>query len=99
MNVFIPPRLRKGDKVGIISPSNTIQHRKEEFFAAVKAFSERLEVEIVLGSHTLGRQYYSSGTTEDRITDFHKMLQDTSIKAIVFSTGGHTAIDLVSVVI
>ncbi len=95
MQTIIPPRLKKGDKVGIISPSQSIQNRMEKFEKAKTSFSQRTGLELILGSHTLGRYYYSSGTVQERLSDFHQFLKDPSIKGILFSVGGNTAIDLI----
>lgn len=94
MNIIRPPKLHKGDRVGIISPSQSLFGRKEKFEKAVQVFAEQLGVEVVVAPHALGQYYYSSGTTEERLSDFHLMLKDPSIKAIIFSVGGNTAIDL-----
>jgi muramoyltetrapeptide carboxypeptidase len=95
MEIIKPPRLKNGDKVGIISPSMPLHARIEKFEKAVLEFAKCLDVDVVVSAHARGRYYYSSGTVEERLEDFHQMLKDPSIKAIIFSVGGNTAIDLV----
>lgn len=95
MHSIKPQRLRKGDKIGVISPSGQVQTRLELFDKALVFIKEKLGLEVVVSKHALGRHYYSSGTTKERLEDFHTMLKDSSIKAIIFSLGGATAIDLV----
>lgn len=95
METIFPARLRKGDKIGIVSPSNTLEGRMDKFHKAVENFRRIFEVEIVVAPHALGRHFYSSGTTRERLDDIHSMFSDPSIKAIVCSVGGDTAVDLV----
>jgi muramoyltetrapeptide carboxypeptidase len=90
-----PPRLKPGDSVGLISPSNSLVPRAEAFKAAVKRFEEALEVRLEIAPHALGTYWYSSGTVDERLADFHQMVMDPTIKAIVFTVGGNTAIELV----
>lgn len=95
MQTILPPKLQKGDTVGIISPSQSLRKRQETFNSAMQNFSEALEVNIVIAPHARGQQYYSSGTIKERLDDFHQMIANPEIKAIIFSVGGNTAIDLV----
>lgn len=95
MQTIIPQRLHKGDTIGIISPSQSLRKRQEAFEAAVQNFSDALDVNIFIAPNALGQYYYSSGTTKERLDDFHQMIADPEIKAIIFSVGGNTAIDLV----
>ncbi|HBB36460.1 MAG: Peptidase U61 LD-carboxypeptidase A [Candidatus Moranbacteria bacterium GW2011_GWC1_45_18] len=94
MKTIIPPKLQKGDKIGIVSPSSSIQSRKKLFLKSAEKLEEALGVEIVWGKHAFGRHYYSSGTAKERLEDIHRMIADTEIKAVYFSIGGSTAIDL-----
>lgn len=90
-----PPKLQSGDKVAIISPSNTIAGREELVAKACKNFETATGLVTVLAPNALRRHYYSSGTPEQRIEDFHWALSDPEIKGIIFSVGGSTAVDLV----
>jgi len=90
-----PPKLQSGDKVAIISPSNTIAEKKDLVEKARQNFELATGLVTVLAPNALGRHYYSSGTPGERLDDFHWALKDPEIKAIVFSVGGSTAVDLV----
>jgi muramoyltetrapeptide carboxypeptidase len=95
MKTIKPVKLKRGDKVGIISPSNSVVQRKEAFENAVALLEDDLELQIEIAPHAMGLHYYSSGTVQERLDDFHQMVIDPEIKAILFSLGGNTAIDLV----
>jgi muramoyltetrapeptide carboxypeptidase len=90
-----PPKLQSGDKVTIISPSGSVANRKDLVEEACRNFEQATGLQTVLAPHALGHHYYSSGTSEERLHDFHWALNNPDIKAIIFSVGGNTAIDLV----
>lgn len=95
MKTIQPPRLNPGDTVGLIGISNHIYDRQERFDKSIKIFEQEFGVKIKLGAHALGHYHYSSGTAQERLADFHTMIADPNIKAIQFTVGGETAIDLV----
>jgi len=95
MNIIKPPRLHSGDTIGLIGVSNHIYDRQERFEQSIKIFEHEFGVKVKLGPHALGHYHYSSGTVQERLDDFHNMLIDPTIKAIQFTVGGETAIDLV----
>jgi muramoyltetrapeptide carboxypeptidase len=94
MKTIIPPKLQKGDKIGIVSPSSSIQSRKKLFLKSAKKLEKALGVKVVWGKHAFGRHFYSSGTVKERLDDIHRMIANPEIKAVYFSIGGSTAIDL-----
>ncbi|MDX1535948.1 MAG: LD-carboxypeptidase [Candidatus Spechtbacterales bacterium] len=94
MNIIKPHKLNPGDKVGIISPSNPIKEKRENFLKAKENFEKQLNLKLVFSDNAFNQYYYSAGTTQERIDDFHSMLEDDDIGAILFSVGGDTAIDL-----
>ncbi|HEY4963200.1 MAG TPA: LD-carboxypeptidase [Candidatus Saccharimonadales bacterium] len=90
-----PMRLKKGDKVALISPSNPVNDRIDVTERAIKNFEGHTGLEVVVGKHALGKHYYGSGTKQERLDDFHEAIANSEIKAVLFSVGGSVAIDLV----
>lgn len=91
MKIIKPRCLEKGDTVAIVSPSAPVPERlKGQFDAGVK-FLENLGLRVKIGKNALGRYFYSSGTVEERLSDIHEAFADKSVKAIVMSSGGKTA--------
>jgi muramoyltetrapeptide carboxypeptidase len=80
-------KLKAGDNVGVISPSEPIVY-KNEFLAGVKEL-EKLGLKVVLGKNVF-KSYggYMAGTAKERLHDFHLMIKNPKIKAIFASTGG-----------
>ncbi len=80
-------KLKVGDRVGIISPSEPVTY-KNEFFAGVREL-EKLGLKVELGKNVF-KTYggYMAGTIKERLRDFNSMIKNPKIKAIFASTGG-----------
>jgi muramoyltetrapeptide carboxypeptidase len=84
--ITIPPYLKKGDTIGIVCPSGFMPY---ENAATCIQTLESWGYKVKVGS-TLGSQFhYFSGTDKQRTQDLQKMLNDTSIKAILCGRGGY----------
>jgi len=83
---IFPPKLRKGDTIGIISPASPmIRERLDKGIAYLrgKGFS------VLLGKHVYDQHGYLAGTDEERLEDLHDMFQNPDVKAIISSRGGY----------
>jgi muramoyltetrapeptide carboxypeptidase len=84
--ITIPPYLKKGDTVGIVCPSGFMP--TENATNCIETL-QNWGYKVKVGS-TLGSQFhYFSGNDKQRIQDLQKMLNDTSIKAILCARGGY----------
>ncbi len=91
MQIIKPKKLQKGDTVAIISPSGGVPEKlKSQFNNGVK-FLESLGLKVKICKNVLGRYYYSSGTTKERLNDIHEAFADKEVKAVIMSIGGNTA--------
>ncbi len=95
MKYIKPHKLKKGDKVGLVSPSNPIKDSVDKYEEAKRKFEDVLGIEIIPSRNAFNEFYYSAGTANERASDINDMFADPKIKAIWFSVGGNTAIDLV----
>lgn len=96
-HVIIPPRLQKGDTVGIVAPSSSPFSNNEiikQFEDGIKTLEEEWHLHVKLGRNIYAQHFYSAGTLEQRLTDFHDMWIDPDVKAIIMAIGGSTAIHL-----
>jgi muramoyltetrapeptide carboxypeptidase len=82
-----PPRLRKGDVIGLISPAST-PSASEKIEKAV-AYLERSGYRTKIGRHAMDQVGYLAGTDEDRAADVNEMLEDRSVRAVVAIRGGY----------
>ena len=59
MNIIKPKKLKKGDTIGILTPSGPIEN-KENIFRAKKYF-ENKGYKVVLAEHIFDKNYYIAG--------------------------------------
>ncbi len=80
-----PPRLRPGDKVGLVSPA-TAAFETEATKIWVDAL-ESLGFEVVLGDNYYDRHGYFAGKDAARASDINRFFADPAIK-MIFARGG-----------
>lgn len=93
MDSFLfPPSLKKGDSIGVISPSDFIEKSDiEKSLSIVKSWG----AEVVLGKHVYDQEDgFAAGTAVDRFNDLRKMVSDKKIKMIWCTLGGFAATQL-----
>jgi muramoyltetrapeptide carboxypeptidase LdcA involved in peptidoglycan recycling len=85
---MIPPRLRPGATIGIVSPSwggaGAFPHRVRNGVAYLQ--SQGFEVE--LSRHALEQHGHVSDTAENRAADLHEMFERSHVAAIIAAIGG-----------
>lgn len=81
-----PPFLKKGDRIYILSTARKISI--EEIAPAIETF-KLWGLQVTIGE-TIGKQDNQyAGTDSERLQDFQKALDDSSIKAIICARGGY----------
>lgn len=85
-DVIKPPRLQKGDKVGLVAPAYMIT--EEQLGKAINSL-DSLGLKPVYTERILGKYGYLSGKDEDRAQDFNEMIANSEIKGIVCARGGY----------
>jgi len=95
MKTIIPERLRKGDTVGIVSPSGNVakgkhKERTKQFMDGVKRL-ESWGLKVKYNKAVFAEHWYSGGTREQRIRDFNSIWKDPKVKMVIMSQGGYTA--------
>jgi len=89
--MIAPCRLRRGDTIGVVSPSGSILDTTKFQLTEGINFLRRMGFKVVLGDNALNINEYSAGTPEERAEDINSMFGDKEIRAIFCSTGGSTA--------
>jgi len=87
MKIFKPPRLRKGDLIGVVSPASP-PSAQEKIDKGVQ-YLERLGYRVKVGRHVMAQLGYLAGTDEQRADDLNSMLRDPEVKAIFAVRGGY----------
>jgi muramoyltetrapeptide carboxypeptidase len=86
---LLPKPLKKGDLVGIISPSAAMADEIQFVFA--REAMEALGFNVVLGGHVANRRGHLAGTDAERAADLNDMFAHPEVKAIVCLRGGSGA--------
>ncbi|MGX7594503.1 S66 family peptidase [Planococcus plakortidis] len=81
-------RLKKGDKIGIYSPSSPITYNSPVRFKRAKDFLESKGFEIVEGSLTGKRDFYRSGTIQERAEELNRLIRNPDVRCIMSTIGG-----------
>ena len=85
---MLAKKLKKGDKIGIISPSENV---KEEDFADINEAIELLKkngYEVVIGKNAYKNTTGYGATAKEKAEDIHEMYRNKEIKAIFSIKGG-----------
>ncbi|MFI5987607.1 LD-carboxypeptidase [Streptomyces sp. NPDC051555] len=88
--------LSKGARLGIVTVSAPEPAADPAVFDRGIAALTARGFETVLGAHVSGRSGYRAGTSADLLDDFHTMVCDESVAAVVFAGGGKSANRLLS---
>lgn len=81
-------RLKKGDKIGIYSPSSPVTHTSPIRYARAKTFLEAKGFEVIEGSLTGKRDFYRSGTIQERAEELNEFIRNPEISCIMSTIGG-----------
>jgi muramoyltetrapeptide carboxypeptidase len=90
--MLIPPYLKKGDRIGIVSTARKIT--PQELQNAVDVISG-WGLHVVAGENLFNSFNQFAGTDEQRWLDIQKMLDDDSIKAIFCARGGYGTVRVI----
>jgi len=86
--MILPPRLKKGDTIGVMAPSSFIT--KDDIEKA-SAILESYGYSVSVHPQTYEIYNQSAGTNEQKAAAFHNLIRDPDINAIFFATGGNRA--------
>lgn len=81
-------KLKKGDKIGIFSPSSPITKLCPVRFNRAKEFLESKGFVIIEGSLTGKSDFYRAGTIKERVEELNQLIRDPEIKCIMSTIGG-----------
>jgi muramoyltetrapeptide carboxypeptidase len=87
MAILKPPRLRRGDVIGLISPASTPLPAEKIDKGA--RYLEGLGYRVKVGEHAASQHGYFAGTDAERVSDLNAMLNDSQVRAIFAIRGGY----------
>ena len=85
---MIPDKLKKGDVIGIIAPSNYIKESDLEYINASIALMESYGFKIKFGKYVFENTLRYGTSPEKRAKDINEMFKDKEVKAIMCVKGG-----------
>ncbi|MFJ8260626.1 S66 peptidase family protein [Rummeliibacillus sp. NPDC094406] len=83
--------LKKGDVVGVYSPSKPASVSAHARYARGKKILQSLGLKVKEGKLTGKEDYYRSGTPKERAAELNALLRDPDVKMILPSIGGTNA--------
>lgn len=86
--MILPNALKKGDTIGVISPSDPVTPNKLEDINASILLMEKAGFHIQFSKHAFSNTLGYSATVQEKAEDINTMFEDDTIKAIFTSTGG-----------
>ncbi|TVR72284.1 MAG: LD-carboxypeptidase [Marinilabiliales bacterium] len=90
--MITPPALKKGDRIGIVTPAGRIPGGALD--NAVKCFGDwGLEVVMASGVYSVFNQF--GGSDKVRVSGLQAMLDDESVGAVICSRGGYGCVRIV----
>ncbi|MEO6254980.1 MAG: LD-carboxypeptidase [Ferruginibacter sp.] len=90
--VIIPPYLKRGDTVGICCPAGFITN--EDIQPALLKLTE-WGFTAKIGSSIGKKDFTYGGTDAERLNDLQQMLDDKTVKAILFARGGYGGVRII----
>lgn len=93
MKPLIPPRLRRGDTIGIVAPAS---HFDLEKFNRGIAVLESMGFNTSVPEKLFNKKGYFAGSDLDRAEMVNRYFADTTIKAIMCARGGYGSIRILS---
>lgn len=88
-DTLLPKAIKKGDTVGLVSPSSATADRMQFTFA--KEALEALGFIVKFGENLDNRYGHLAGTDMERAEDLNRMFADSEVKAIICLRGGSGA--------
>lgn len=80
--------LKKGDKIGIFSPSAPITYFCPKRFQRAKEYLQAKGFELVEGSLTGKQDFYRSGTIAERAEELNQLIRNPEVRCIMSTIGG-----------
>lgn len=86
MDLIKPPALRKGDTIGIVAPSSSIEADKLDAGVAVL---RDYGFNVQIHPQTLARERQSAGSPREKAAALHEMFLSPDVKAVIGARGGN----------
>jgi muramoyltetrapeptide carboxypeptidase len=82
-------KLKKGDRIGLVSPASPPYGEKKEQYAKGIQYLYDRGYHVVEGEHVFKEYGYLAGTDQERADDLNAMLTSPTVRAVFCSRGGY----------
>ena len=89
--MIIPNKLKKGDTIGVIAPSNPVIDENVEEIEKAKQIIEKLGYKVKYSKNLFANTNKYSATAEERAEDLNEMFMDKEVKMIWCAKGGENS--------
>ena len=89
--MIIPNKLKKGDTIGIIAPSNPIINENIEEIEKARQIIEKLGYKVKYSKNLFSNTNKYSATAEEKAEDLNEMFMDNEVKMIWCAKGGENS--------
>ncbi|NHN33381.1 S66 family peptidase [Paenibacillus agricola] len=86
-----PKRLLRGDTIGVISPSSPVASFYPNRLKRGLHALDNMGFKVIVGQHAAQRTGHTAGSIKDRLEDFHNMIRNPDVKAIIATIGGYNS--------
>ena len=93
--MIIPPFLKHGDRIRIVSPAGKVQ--KDKILPGIELLQEE-GFEVIPGNHVFDKYFQFAGKDQQRMADLQEALDDPQTKAIICARGGYGSIRLAEMI-
>lgn len=91
----IPKKLKAGDMIRVIAPSNSMAIDSNELISAAQKRVESLGLRVSFGRHVMERDAFESSSIESRLEDLHEAFADKDVNGIWCVEGGFNSNQLI----
>lgn len=93
-----PPRLSRGDTIGVVSPASPAAGRVPRRFERGLRAIEGMGYSVKVGKNARRVRGHKAGFAQERVDDLHEMFGDEKVKAIITSLGGYNSNELLPII-
>lgn len=89
--MIIPERLKRGDMIGVVAPSNPIINENIEEIEKAKEIIENLGFKVKFAKNLFSNTNKYSATAQEKAEDINEMFKDQEVKMIWCAKGGENS--------
>lgn len=93
---MIPPKLKQGDEIRIVSPSGSLSIISKQIRDIAKRRLEKLGFKVTFSKNVEESDGFDSSSIKSRVDDLHEAFRDKNVKAILISIGGFNSNQLLN---